>query len=122
VTLRNPLELAAAIQFGVLLAIVMLLVKGLRAYWAGDLGIYLLATLTGISDVDAITVAIARLTPGELTLTVAAQAIVLAAVTNTLVKILIARSFGTAGLVRRVLLALGVALTLGLLALVVTRQ
>jgi uncharacterized membrane protein (DUF4010 family) len=83
--LRNPFELLPALQFGLLLALVMLLAEALQA-WFGHVGIYLLAAGSGVSDVDAITLSMARLARDGFDPAVAGRAIVLAASVNTLVK------------------------------------
>jgi len=84
--INNPFELLPALKFGLLLAGVMLLSKAFQN-WFGDAGLYLLAAISGLSDVDAITLSMARLSSrGEVAETVAVQAIVLAAVVNTGVK------------------------------------
>ncbi|MFB6261420.1 MAG: DUF4010 domain-containing protein, partial [Thiohalorhabdaceae bacterium] len=85
VPLKNPFELGPALQFGVLLAGVMLLAEGARS-WFGDAGVYILAAVSGITDVDAITLSLARLAQGELTDEVAVGGVVLAAGVNTVVK------------------------------------
>ncbi|HHL45696.1 MAG TPA: MgtC/SapB family protein [Gammaproteobacteria bacterium] len=83
--LRNPFELLPALQFGLLLALVMLLSKAFYT-WLGEGGIYLLTVLSSLGDVDAIVLSLARMAQGELTNELAVRAIVLAAVVNTLVK------------------------------------
>ncbi len=83
--LRNPFELVPALQFGLLLAVIMLLSKALYA-WLGEGGIYLLTVLSSIGDVDAIVLSLAHMAQGELADELAVRAIVLAAVVNTLVK------------------------------------
>lgn len=83
--LPNPFELKPALQFGALLVAIMLLSKALQV-WFGDTGVYLLALLSGITDVDAITLSLARLSRESLDMEVAARGIVIAAVTNTLAK------------------------------------
>ncbi|MGA7802422.1 MAG: MgtC/SapB family protein [Gammaproteobacteria bacterium] len=83
--LANPFELLPALKFGVLLAAIMVLAEGART-WFGDMGVYLLAGVSGLADVDAITLSLARLAGNELSPPIAAQAIVLAATVNTLVK------------------------------------
>lgn len=100
--LHNPLQLSTAVQFGLLLAAVMLLAEALRA-WLGEAGIYLLAGVSGISDVDAITLSMARMAQGDLPAEVATRAIVLAAVVNTLVKGGLALVIGGAGMGARIL-------------------
>lgn len=83
--LRNPFELLPALQFGLLLAVIMLLSKA--AYvWLGQKGIYLLTILSSLGDVDAIVLSLARMAQGELSGELAVRAIALAAMVNTLVK------------------------------------
>lgn len=83
--LKNPLELRTALGFGVLLTVVMLLGKLLRQHF-GDAGLYALAAASGVADVDAITLSLARMAREDLALPVAATGIVLAAAVNTLIK------------------------------------
>ncbi len=84
--LRNPCELGTAIQFGILLAVILLLAQALKE-WLGETGIYLLSALSGISDVDAITLSLARMSSDDtLAADAAVTGIVIAATVNTLVK------------------------------------
>ncbi|HEX23098.1 MAG TPA: MgtC/SapB family protein [Chromatiales bacterium] len=83
--LHNPLELTSALQFGLLLSAILVLAEALRA-WLGDAGIYLLAFISGIGDVDAITLSMARMSTQDLPATVAEHAILIATLTNTLMK------------------------------------
>jgi len=85
VTIKNPFELLPALKFGLLLVAVMLAAKWFQL-WFGDTGLYAVAALSGISDVDAITLSVARLARVDLAPTIAVQAIVIAACVNTLVK------------------------------------
>ena len=82
---QNPLELRPAPTFGALLAAVMILAEGLEM-WLGDAGVYLLALASGVADVDAITLSVARMSQADLAMPVAVTAIVIAAAVNTLVK------------------------------------
>ncbi|MES0491024.1 MAG: MgtC/SapB family protein [Leptospirales bacterium] len=97
IPLKNPFELLPALKFGILLTLILVLGKVFKMQF-GDTGIYVLSFLSGISDVDAITLTLARMTrAGEITSNVATMAVVIAALTNTLVKallvIFIARGF-----------------------------
>jgi len=83
--LHTPLELTSALQFGLLLSAILVLAEALRA-WLGDAGIYLLAFISGIGDVDAITLSMARMSTQDLPATVAEHAILIATLTNTLMK------------------------------------
>ena len=83
--LQNPLQLKSALLFGLLLGAIMLLAEAFRA-WLGDTGIYLLAAVSGLADVDAISLSLARMARTDLATELAARAILLAALVNTLVK------------------------------------
>ena len=68
-----------------LLTVVLLLAEFLTR-WLGDSGIYILAVTSGIADVDAITLSLARMSQNGLAMDVAVIGIVIAASTNNLVK------------------------------------
>lgn len=111
--LTNPLELRSAMGFGLLLALVVLLAKALEA-WLGTRGLLLLAAVSGIADVDAITLALARMNLADLALSTTVAGIVIAASVNTLAKGLIATAIGGPALGRRVVLPLLAASLVGL--------
>lgn len=85
VQFSNPFEISSALKFGLLFAAVLVASK-----WAthtfGAQGSYLAALLAGSTDVDAVTLSLARMGPQELLPAKAALAIFLAAVANTAVK------------------------------------
>lgn len=85
IQLKNPLELTNALRFGAFLAAVMLAGNFLSQRF-GDQGIYLLAAVSGIADLNAITLSVARMSQDELPLSAATLAIVLAAAINGIVK------------------------------------
>jgi uncharacterized membrane protein (DUF4010 family) len=93
VKLRNPFELRQAISFGLLYGVVLLVAKAAQTY-LGSGGLYVSAVLAGLTDVDAITLGVTELHRGGLEGSVAANAIVLAAATNTVVKSVLALSVG----------------------------
>src|SRR5258706_859522 len=82
--LRNPFSITAAAKFAVLFAAVLLLLKGMQLYFPRG-GVYLVAALAGLTDVDAITLSMAKYAKTNDPAT-AVTAILLAAHTNTLVK------------------------------------
>jgi uncharacterized membrane protein (DUF4010 family) len=86
VPLRNPFSLTAAMKFGAFFAAVLFLVK--VAKWAlPENGYYVVAALAGLTDVDAITLSMANLArAGRAELSGASTAIIIAALSNTLVK------------------------------------
>jgi uncharacterized membrane protein (DUF4010 family) len=85
VTLGNPFELASAVKFGLLFALV-LLGSRLATEHLGTAGTYLSGLLAGVADVDAITLSMSRLAGDQVTNATAATTIALATVSNTLVK------------------------------------
>ncbi|RFF32005.1 MgtC/SapB family protein [Wenzhouxiangella sediminis] len=116
--LRNPMELKSALLFGALLAAVMLLGKALSE-WAGDAGLWALAAASGLADVDAITLSLARMSAQDVALRVASVGIVIAAGANSLVKGGMALSIGGRSLGLRVMLPLAAGSLLALSAAVV---
>ena len=91
----NPFELDEAIKFGLLFGVVVFLAKAAEVF-LGEAGLYLAAGIAGLTDVDAITLAMADLAKtDDKNLTPAARAIVIAVLANTLVKSLMAMSLGS---------------------------
>jgi uncharacterized membrane protein (DUF4010 family) len=91
--LRNPFDLASVLQFGALLAVVMALANAAAALF-GSAGAYALAAISGVMDVDAISLSVARLAPGKLEATSAVIAILIAAAVNSIAKVALAASAG----------------------------
>ena len=83
--LKNPFELGPALRFGGLLVIILFLVEGARRM-LGDTGIYLVSLLSGLTDVDAITLSLSNSARADLSELVAVRGIFLAAFSNSLVK------------------------------------
>jgi len=83
--LENPFQISTALQFGILLGFVLLLAEAMKE-WFGDEGIYVLSVVSGLMDVDAITLSLSKMAMEELTENVAVTGIILASITNTLVK------------------------------------
>ncbi|ENJ1690506.1 MgtC/SapB family protein [Vibrio parahaemolyticus] len=81
----NPLALQSALFFGMMLAVIMLLSHAL-AEWFGNTGVLILSALSGITDVDAISLALGRQSIQILSVTTAALGILIAASVNTIVK------------------------------------
>jgi uncharacterized membrane protein (DUF4010 family) len=104
--LRNPFDFWMAARFGLILAAVMVFSRALQD-WFGEPGLLLVASLSGLADVDAVTLAVARLTPEEVELQVGVAAIVLAAVANTLLKGTIALANGKRAIMLPIVMGLG---------------
>ncbi len=107
VKLANPFELGPAIKFGVLYAVILVVAKAAQFYFQ-EAGLYAAAAVAGLADVDAITLSMAELAGTEdgIAPSLATGAIVLAAVSNTMVKGGIALSVGSPALRRALLLPL----------------
>jgi uncharacterized membrane protein (DUF4010 family) len=82
----NPFELGEAIKFGLLFGIVTIVAKAAEVY-LGATGLYLEGAVAGATDVDAIALSMAnRATTTPESIKIAAYTIVIAVISNTLVK------------------------------------
>ncbi len=115
---RNPFELRPALGFGLLYAGVLFISKAAQTF-LGDRGLYASSLLAGTTDVDAITLSIVRLQQEGLLAVTAATAITLAAMTNTIVKALLAGWFGGKPLIKYVAPGMIVVLATGGLILLI---
>jgi uncharacterized membrane protein (DUF4010 family) len=117
---RNPTQLPLALLFGAGYALV-LLVAAWVAGWIGTTGLYGLAVLSGLTDVDAITLSALQLFNTQAVVaTAAGTAIALAVGANLLLKLALATGAGGATLGRSVARALAgplVGLAVGLVLL-----
>ena len=93
ILLRNPFDLTTALKLAAVIALVMLLAKLLSNY-AGNAGLLALAAVSGLVDVDALTLSVARLTYPATGIAAAANAILLCAAVNTATKSVIAIVIG----------------------------
>jgi len=107
VSLQNPLKLSTAISFGLLFAFVLFLVAAAQQRF-GSAGVYATSMIAGLVDVDAITLSSANLAAeGRVAPQVAAGAILLASIVNTISKAVLAISLGSTELRRPVLAVFG---------------
>lgn len=93
---RNPLNIVAALQMTVLFQVVLSLVSLAESRF-GDAGLYASAGVLGLTDVDALTISMAERTSTGTTVEVAAAALVLGILANTVVKTTIALVVGRGG-------------------------
>ena len=91
--LRDPFELSLMAKFLVLLSGIMLLSK-LAMNYAGPAGLIPLGGLSGLLDVDPITLSMAGMVPASLSASVATQTILVAAFTNGIAKAVLGTIFG----------------------------
>lgn len=116
VELSNPLRLKTAITFGLVFAVVLVAVEAANEYF-GSAGVYIASILAGITDVDSITLSVSNLSlKGLLDPRVAAIAIILATIMNTIAKAVMAMVLGTPRLRRLVSRAFGLVVLAGLIS------
>ncbi len=83
---NNPFELGDAIKFGGLFAVVIFVASAAQLYF-GDTGLYVAGALAGLTDVDAIALSMANLAVQDPASSgAAARTIVIAVISNTMVK------------------------------------
>lgn len=112
--LGNPMELLPALKFGGLLALVTLLAHGMHE-WLGHEGLYAAAAVSGLTDVDAITLSLAQMAHGAVAEHAAARGIVIAALVNTAFKGALAVAIAGREMARRVLPVFGLTVAAGAL-------
>ncbi|MBP8902478.1 MAG: MgtC/SapB family protein [Thiobacillaceae bacterium] len=113
--MKNPTELRAAIGFGLLYAGVLFAAAWLSD-WVGSHGVYAVALVSGLTDVDAITLSSLRLFGlGNLEADQAVTTVLLALLANIAFKSGLATVIGGTGLARQVLPGMA-AVAAGLLA------
>jgi len=110
----NPLQLKSALQMAALFQVVLMAVHIARERW-GASGVFASAAVLGLSDVDALTVSMARDVADALSPAIAATAIGVGVLSNTAMKIALALLFGSPRF--RVVAARSLLLMFGALAL-----
>ncbi|MEK6688325.1 MAG: DUF4010 domain-containing protein [Gemmatimonadota bacterium] len=118
VPLRNPFNLTAAIKFALFFAAVLVVVKLVERYFPGP-GFYPVAGLAGLTDVDAITLSMAGFVRDGGDLVTGRNAIVIAVLSNTLVKGGMVLALAAPALRRRVTVAVALVMVAGVGALLV---
>ena len=82
---KNPLELGTAFLFGFLF-VVMVIASHFALGYFGQAGVYTLAGIMGLTDVDPFVMSMTQSSPGAGSLVIAANAILIAAASNNLIK------------------------------------
>ena len=110
---ENPAELKSALVFGALYAVIIFAAAAARDRF-GASGLYTVAVLSGLTDMDAITLSTAQLAnSGQLAADVAWRAILIASMSNFLFKAGIVAVLGDRQLFWRVATMFGLALLAG---------
>lgn len=90
----NPAELKGALFFGMIYAVVLVAVEAAKQY-LGSKGLYAVALISGLTDMDAITLSLSRMVEGgELAPTLGWRLILVASLANLLFKWLAASFLG----------------------------
>ena len=110
---EDPSQLKAAVVFGLLYAAILFSVAA-GQQWLGNRGLYLVAALSGLTDMDAITLSTAQLIKrGELDVDTGWRMILLGSLSNIVFKGAAVAVLGHRRLLRRVSVAFGVVLLCG---------
>jgi len=95
VNVQNPYELSTAIKFGLFYAFILFLSRNALRYF-GDYGLYVVGAISGLSDVDAITLSVAKLfKTGSVEIIPGVVAVLIAAFVNTVFKWFLTLSMGS---------------------------
>jgi len=107
---QNPTQLSSAFAFAAVFVVIQIVTKATMAY-AGSAALLVVAAASGITDMDAIALSVAReFEAGGMDGTLLVRATLVALAVNTLFKLGVARIMGDAKLLRAVLPGLGLAL------------
>jgi uncharacterized membrane protein (DUF4010 family) len=117
VMVKDPFRIVPALKLGAFFAFVLIISKIASVYF-GDAGIYAASIISGLADVDAITLTMATMSKSTLAANVAVTSITLAAIVNTLVKLTIAYVLGTKAFGNKMAAILIPIVLAGLLALI----
>lgn len=112
--LGQPLNIRDALFFGVLYTGILILVSYASSEY-GDKGIYLSSAISALTDIDAITISVSKLGRDTLATLTAQIAIILAAISNTVVKIGLALWNGSPLLKMYILIGYGLIFIAGLI-------
>lgn len=85
IPLGKPLNLTGALVFGVIYTVIIFAVAYASVTF-GDRGIYITSGIGGLSDIDAITISVSKLSKDSISILAAQNAILIATIANTLVK------------------------------------
>ncbi len=119
VKLKNPFSLRPAFIFGALFMIILFISKAANNYM-GNMGVYAAGIVSGVADVDAITVSMALLSKNNMISSYTAiTTITLASISNTLVKLGIAFLLGTKNFGKKIGMVFASMIFVGLLIIII---
>ncbi|WP_026379240.1 MgtC/SapB family protein [Afifella pfennigii] len=112
--IANPLDIGTTLRLAAILAVIMLSV-GIVLQEFGDEGVIAIAAISGLADVDAVTISMVQMSKSTLADVTAVQAVLVSVAVNTVSKAAIAAFLGG----RRVGLAVGLASLVALIGIAV---
>ncbi len=98
---KNPLSLDEALKFAIIFAIIYGAIHFIGDRF-GSIGIYIISLISGLTDVDAITLSLSSLSKSQIPLKTAAIGITIAAVSNSIFKLSLVWIFGTKELAKEI--------------------
>lgn len=117
--LENPAQMRTAIVFGVLYALILLLVTAVREEFGHDTALYGVAVVSGLTDVDALTLSTAELfSQGRVSGDTAWRAVLIATLANLAFKIGAAAVLGGRRLALYALATMGASIAFGIAVVV----
>jgi len=84
--INNPLELSQALKLGLIFGLIFGSISFFQSKF-GDLGVYIISFLSGLTDVDAITLSLSQLATVKISGLIAMYGIMIATVVNSIVKL-----------------------------------
>lgn len=118
IVLGDPLNIKNAVFFGIFYMGILLLVSYAHQTY-GTKGIYVSSAISALTDIDAITISVSKLGGETMNLLSAQNAILIATLSNTIVKIGIALWMGSRKLKKYVLVGYGCIFVAGIIAFLV---
>lgn len=116
IEIKNPANISSALKFGLLLGAVFFAGDFARDYY-GNKGIFALSVLSGVSDVDAITITLSKLASTSEDIKIFVSGVFVAASVNTLIKGAISVYSGGTVFGMKILLFLSLSVITGFLPL-----
>jgi uncharacterized membrane protein (DUF4010 family) len=91
--LANPLQVLSALQMALLFQVVLFAVHAVRSHW-GDPGLLWSGAVLGLTDLDVLTISMAKSAEGQIPIPVAAEAIAIGILSNTVLKLVLGGVIG----------------------------
>lgn len=113
--INNPFDIVTALKFAGLLVAILMVAHYAHHYFDAT-GVYAVAAISGLTDVDAITLSLAKMSANGLSSHVAEPAILIAASVNTAMKVGMVAMLGHAAMRRSCVLIAALAVTMGWLS------